>query len=160
MAWKISFTDSERITTRSFTYQISNAEFPPWNETTTPKSHLFYPINLTFFKQQSERVNVSSKHALCTGKDFYLVIYVKLFVTTIFSSLTSFSTSYFEWRNVLNKRRHLLLVPVYEPVHLTCALTILSHLTISNRWAVSSPFSQVSRPFTWQISAPIYLHLK
>lgn len=149
---KISFTDSERITTRSFTHQISNAQFSPWKETTTPKSHVLYPINLTFFKQQSERVNVSSKYALCTGKDCCLLIYVKLFITTILSSLTSFSTSYFEWRNVFNKRMHLLLVPVYDPVCLTCALIIHSHLTFSNRWAVSFPFSQVSRLLTFYMA--------
>lgn len=144
MVWKISFTDSERIPTRWFTHRISNAEFPLWNETTTPKSHVLYPISLTFFKQQSERVNVSSKYAFCTGKDCYLVMYTKLFVTTILCSLTCFSTSYFKWRNVFNERM-LLLVSVYEPVCLTCALTILLHLTFSNRWAVSFPFSQVSR---------------
>lgn len=152
MVWKISFTDSERITTRSFTHQISNAEFPPWNETTTSKFHVLYPINLTFFKQPSERVNVSFKYAFCTGKDCYLVIYTKLFVTTILSSLTSFSTSYFKWRNILNERMLPLLVPVHEPVCLTCALTILLHLIFSNRWTVSFPFSQVSRLLTFDMA--------
>lgn len=64
------------------------------------------PQNLTFFTQQPERVTVSSKHALCTGKagqtgqrgegeDFFHLIYVKPFVITILSSPASFSTSYF-----------------------------------------------------------------
>lgn len=95
---------------------------------------------------------MSSKYAFCTGKDCYPVIYAKRFVTTILSSLTSFSTSYFKWRNAFNERMHLLLVPVYEHVDLTCALTVLSHLTFSNKWAVSFPFSKVSRLLTFYMA--------
>lgn len=47
---------------------------------------------------------------------------------------------------------HLLLVPVYDPVCLTCALIIHSHPTFPYRWAVSFPFAQVNRLLTFYMA--------
>lgn len=102
------------------------------NDTDTSISHILYPIKSHLLHPTTQErnsdlqthslhreswANKTEKHK-GEGEDFYL-IYVKPFVITILSSSTSFSTFYFEWRNVFNKRMHFVLVPVYGSVCFT-----------------------------------------